>query len=77
MMLALVWSSGAAGINAETPVATARLKHSMQIVGGNTVEITFDATEVKGRGGLNGWLDNTPALNLPGLQLPGLSKRVS
>jgi hypothetical protein len=57
-----------AGFPAETPTATARLKHSMEIVGSSTVEIAFDATSVKLQGGFQGWLSYIPAIDLPGLQ---------
>jgi hypothetical protein len=46
----------------------ARLRHTFQIIGANTVEITFVDTEVKLAGGLQGWLDQLPLLVVP--QLP-------
>lgn len=41
--------------------------HPPQIIGANTVEITFDDTAVKLAGGLQGWLDNIPRFSLPKL----------
>lgn len=38
-----------------------------QIIGANTVEISFDDTEVKLAGGLQGWLDSIPRFSLPKL----------
>ena len=57
-----------AGLSASPPTATLRLKHSYSIQGSSTVEITFDATELKVAGGLQQWLDQLPPLDLP--QLP-------
>lgn len=39
----------------------------LQIIGSNTIEITFDDTEVKLAGGLQGWLDNLPTFSMPKL----------
>lgn len=39
----------------------------LQIIGSNTIEITFDDTEVKLAGGLQGWLDNLPTFSVPKL----------
>jgi hypothetical protein len=56
-----------AGMGARTPTAVARLRHTFQIIGANTVEITFVDTEVKLAGGLQGWLDQLPLLVVPKL----------
>jgi hypothetical protein len=45
----------------------ARLRHTFQIIGAKTVEITFVDTEVKLAGGLQGWLDQLPLLVVPKL----------
>lgn len=55
------------GVPAGVPSATACLRHSFQIIGSNTIEITFDDTEVKLAGGLQGWLDNLPTFSVPKL----------
>jgi hypothetical protein len=55
------------GVSAGMPSATANLRHSFQIIGGNTIEISFDETEVKLAGGLQGWLDNLPTFSVPKL----------
>jgi len=39
----------------------------LQIIGANTIEITFEDTEVKLAGGLQGWLDNLPTFAVPKL----------
>lgn len=57
-----------AGLSAATPTAHASLKHTFSVIGANTVEITFNETEVKLAGGLGGWLDSLPQFTLP--QLP-------
>ncbi|EFN55841.1 hypothetical protein CHLNCDRAFT_145390 [Chlorella variabilis] len=56
------------GLSAATPTAHASLKHTFSVIGANTVEITFNETEVKLAGGLGGWLDSLPQFTLP--QLP-------
>ncbi|KAI7839444.1 hypothetical protein COHA_006845 [Chlorella ohadii] len=55
------------GVSAGVPSANARLRHSYQIIGANTIEITFEDTEVKLAGGLQGWLDNLPTFAVPKL----------
>lgn len=54
-------------LNAQPPMVTARLRHSMEFVGPKQVQIVFEATEVKLSGGLSGWLDNVPAFTAPRL----------
>jgi hypothetical protein len=49
-------------------VLTTNLKHYFEPVGGSTVSITFEDTEVKGTGGFNGLLGKLPQFALP--QLP-------
>ncbi|CAL5223976.1 g6587 [Coccomyxa viridis] len=53
---------------AEPIVATARLRHSLEIQSGSTVRITFENTELKTTGGLGGVLSRLPEVTLP--QLP-------
>jgi hypothetical protein len=54
-------------LDARQPQATARLRHSFEVVGAGTVRIVFEDTEVKVTGGLGGWLDNVPNLVAPRL----------
>jgi len=56
-----------AGLGVSTPNASARLKHTYEVKGANTVEIVFVDTEVKLAGGLSGWLDSVPRFTLPSL----------
>lgn len=51
----------------EPPAVTARLKHSFEFRGTNTIRIAFKNTEVKSSGGLGGWLDALPIVEIPGL----------
>lgn len=53
-------------MNVEPPSVTCRLGHSFEVLGANTVRITYDDTEVKGSGGIGGWLGNI----LPGVKIP-------
>ena len=54
-----------AGIAAAPPAATATLRHTFEVVDAARVRITFTATELRTGGGLGGWLDALPTLQLP------------
>ena len=56
------------GVDAEPPTVDARLRHTFELVGQNTVRIVFENTVVKASGGLGGWLGWLPAVATP--QLP-------
>lgn len=58
------------GSGAEPPTVSARLKHTFEVLGANTVRITYDSTVVKGSGGLGGWLSSLPEVATPQLPEP-------
>ena len=66
----------------QAPTLTARLKHKFEVLGGSTLQITFENTTVRFSGGLGGWLDNVPDAELPELpealkSLTEISRRAS
>jgi hypothetical protein len=54
--------------NATVPSINARLKHSVEILGANTIRITYDRTVVKFSGGISNWLDSLPDIETPKLR---------
>lgn len=58
------------GMELTAPTARARLHHTFEVVGANTVRILYVDTSVKFAGGVGNWLETLPGVTTP--QLPSV-----